>query len=324
MSEQDGLIAGYILDGNGGGRAVDWPEIRAWTPDQGVLWIHLDREGAEAARWLQEESGFGPIRVEALLALETRPRSVAHKDGLLVTLRGVNLNPGADPDDMVGIRLWVDASRVISVRRRRLMAIQDIRDQIEDGRGPGGAGDFLALLAARLADRMAPVIDDMDDVVDGLEDELLIAEKREIRHKLRILRRQVIGLRRYLSPQRDALSRLITEDQPWMDAVHKARLREVADRTIRYVEDLDEVRDRAAVVQDELMNQLAERMNKTMYLLTVVASVLLPLGFVTGLLGINVGGIPGAENKMGFAIVCGMLAGLLAFEVWLFRWLKWI
>jgi len=171
---------------------------------------------------------------------------------------------------------------------------------------------------------MAPVIDDLDDVVDGLEDELLVAERREIRHQLQILRRQVIGLRRHLSPQRDALSRLMAEEQSWLDGGHKIRIREVADRTIRYVEDLDEVRERAAVIQDELTNRLAEQMNRTIYVLTVVAAILLPLSFVTGLLGINVGGIPGAENKMGFAIVCGILAALVGVEVWLFRRLKWI
>jgi len=123
MSEQDGLIAAYMLDGKGGARELTWTEVCAWTPDQGVLWVHLDRGGTETGRRLSEDIGFGPIRVEALMAEETRPRSVAHKDGLLVILRGVNLNPGADPEDMVGIRVWVDANRIVSVRKRKLMAI---------------------------------------------------------------------------------------------------------------------------------------------------------------------------------------------------------
>jgi zinc transporter len=171
---------------------------------------------------------------------------------------------------------------------------------------------------------MAPVIDELDDITDGLEDELLTGESREIRHGLRDARRTAIALRRYLAPQRDAMARLQTEDAPWLDGRQKARLREVTDRVQRYVEDLDEVRERAAVVQDELMNRLSEQMNRNMYLLSVVAAIMLPLGFLTGLLGINVGGIPGADSSIGFMIVCALLAGIGIVEVLLVRRLYWI
>ncbi len=93
---------------------------------------------------------------------------------------------------------------------------------------------------------------------------------------------------------------------------------------IRYIEDLDSVRERAAVIQDELMNRISERMNRTMYVLTLVASVMLPLGFITGLLGINVAGIPGSEYPWAFLVVCVTLLALILIEVWLFRRLKWI
>jgi zinc transporter len=131
-------------------------------------------------------------------------------------------------------------------------------------------------------------------------------------------------LRRYLAPQRDATARLQSEEQPWIDTREKARLREVTDRVVRYIEDLDSVRDRAAVIQDELASRLSEQMNRTMYHLTVVASIMLPLGFLTGLLGINVGGIPGSETPWAFAAVCAILAAVVAVQVVLFRRLRWL
>jgi zinc transporter len=138
------------------------------------------------------------------------------------------------------------------------------------------------------------------------------------------LRRQAISLRRYLSPQREALSRLLTEKITWVDDADRLRLRETCDQLVRYLEDLDEARDRAAVTQEELVNRLSEQMNNKMYLLSIVAAIFLPLGFLTGLLGINVGGIPGAESKLGFAGFVLLLIGVVIVQIWFFKKKKWL
>lgn len=323
MWDEQGLVAAYVLDGDGGGRAVGFPEIDAWAPDRGVLWVHLHR-GQLSRQWLTEKSGLEPLVAEALLAEETRPRSVVIGKGLLVILRGVNLNPGADPEDMVSLRVWLEEKRIISVRMRRLMAVQDLRDGLAAGHGPTGPGDFVAEIATRIVERMGPVIHDLDDRTDGLEDEMLTGQGREMRHTLAEIRHQAIVLRRYLAPQRDAAARLQTEDLHWMTAQHKGRVREATDRVIRYIEDLDAIRERAGVIQDEMVNRLSEQMNRTMYHLTVVATIMLPLGFLTGLLGINVGGIPGSGSSWGFAVVCAILVGAVGVQVMLFRRLRWL
>lgn len=320
----DGLIAARLLDGEGGGTALDWAGVRSWEPGQGVMWAHLDRAAVEGRAWLEREADLDPLIAEALLAEETRPRVLSVKAGLLVILRGVNLNPGADPEDMVSLRLWTDGHRVITTRARRVMAALDLRDALDNGAGPAGCGAFLVQLAQRLVERLRPVIDALDDGIDDLEERMLADGGRELRLRLHDMRAEAIGLRRYLAPQREALAALQLEDRPWLTGNDKARLREIADRVTRYVEDLDAIRERAAVIQDELMSVLSERMNATMYLLSVVAAIMLPLGFVTGLLGVNVGGIPGSESKWGFAALCLILAVLVAFQVWLFRRKRWL
>lgn len=330
--DKEGLVCAYLLDGEGGGREVGWREIGAWKPEDGYLWVHLDRRAAASGRWLQTQSGLDPLVCEALLAEESRPRAVAVKGGFLVLLRGVNLNPGSDPEDMVSLRLWIDGDRAISSRSRRLMAVSDLRERLAAGIGPQGAGELLVAIADRLIERMGPTLDDLSEATDGLEDALLdqpereaLPPGREVRLKLGQVRRQAIALRRYLAPQREAMTRLQIEPMSWQSALEKAQLREVSDHITRFVEDLDAVRDRGAVIQDELRNRLAEEMNKRMYLLTVVAAVLLPLSFMTGLLGINVEGIPGGSGSpYAFYIVCALLAVFATFQIWLFRRLKWL
>ncbi|HEX9592014.1 MAG TPA: zinc transporter ZntB [bacterium] len=330
MTETSGGVFAYRLDGKGGGREVggDRRENTAASepiaPTVGLLWLHLDHEDPATRRWFEEESGVDPVVYDALLADETRPRSVARRDGLLVILRGVNLNPGSDPEDMVSVRMWIEAHRVMTLRHRRVIAIQDIREALDAGDGPTDAGEFVVEIADRLSSLMAPVLSDVDDQVDALEDQVLEAESFELRAKIGGLRRQVISLRRYLAPQRDAMARLQGERVSWLGELHREHLRELGDRITRYVEDLDAARDRAAVAQDELNSRLAEQMNKTMYMLSIIAGIFLPLGLLTGLLGINVGGIPGTENPVAFTIVCALLFAVALIQVWIFRRFKWI
>ena len=320
----DGLIAAYILDKKGGGRQLDWDGIDSWQPDQGLLWIHFDYSSPNVQEWLFGKSGLEEVISDALIEEDSRPRCTPFQEGLLLGLRGVNLNPGADPEDMVGIRIWFEKDRIISTRKRKILSISDIRAALEQGIGPESLSDFLVQLAGRMMERMRHVIDDLEDAVADVEDQVLTSESRQLRTELAALRRQAISLRRYLAPQREALSRLLTEKIAWLDESDRIRLREVYDQLTRHIEDLDEARDRAAVTQEQLINSLSEQMNNKMYILSIVAAIFLPLGFLTGLLGINVGGIPGADSKLGFSVFVILLVGVVSFQIWFFKKKKWL
>ncbi|MEO3429235.1 zinc transporter ZntB [Pelagibius sp. CAU 1746] len=313
-----------VFDGRGGARRESAGAYDHATDE--VCWAHLQRTSASATRWLAQERGIPPLVRQALTAEETRPRCTPLEGGLLLILRGVNLNPDSDPEDMVSIRIWTDGRQLLTVWLRRLLAVTDIDEMLDQGRGPKNVGEFLALLADRLAARMEPVIAEIDDRIDALEDEVLESSSPELRERLANVRRQAILLRRYFAPQREALLRLAGDQEatPWLDQRERHLLREAADRITRYVEDLDAGRERASVVHDQLANRISDEMNRGMYVLSVIAAVFLPLGFITGLLGINVGGIPGVESSWAFAAVCLLLAVIAGLEIWLLRRLKWI
>jgi zinc transporter len=105
MGEDNRLVFSYLLDRGGGGQTVDWQKIKQWSPEEGTLWMHLNHASENVQKWLTEASGLDPISCESLLEEETRPRVVSSSDGLLLILRGVNCNPGADPEDMVSLRM---------------------------------------------------------------------------------------------------------------------------------------------------------------------------------------------------------------------------
>ncbi len=324
MSGQTGLICAYLLDGNGGGKPLEWRQIRAWTPDQGILWVHLDYAGGAAKEWLYDRSGLDEITLDALLAVQPRPRSVPRADGLLLIVRGVNLNEGADPEDMVSLRMWLDDTRIITMRHRKVNAIKAVKASLDVGKGPTCVGDFLCDTIDQMLDRITFVVDDIDDRVAESEDQALRAESFELRHRIADFRRQAIALRRYIGPERDVMMRLENQKMSWLNETIRSRLREAADRLTRSVEDLDAARDRAAVFQEEIASRLSELLNQRLYTLSIIAAIFLPLGFVTGLMGVNVGGIPGSGFRWGFFILCGIVAVLAGIQLWVFRKLRWL
>ncbi|MBW2466790.1 MAG: zinc transporter ZntB, partial [Deltaproteobacteria bacterium] len=180
----DGLVHAYILDGEGGGKKVGWDEINSWQPKQGILWVHLDYSSSKTPKWLKEKIGLDEVICDALTEEDSRPRCTIFQEGLLLSLRGVNMNPGSDPEDMVGIRIWFEENRIISTKRRRLLSVVDIRESIEKGMGPESTGDFLVQIAGRMMERMRHVIDDLEDSVADLEDQVLTAESRQLRSSL--------------------------------------------------------------------------------------------------------------------------------------------
>jgi len=324
MSDGTGLLYAYLLNGQGGGQRLDWDQVNLWEQQQGVLWVHLEYSNPVAQQWVLHESGLDEVTAEALLAEETRPRCMLSTSGLLLTLRGINPNPEADPEDMIPVRLWSDGKRISTTRRRRLLAAAELGKAIDRGVGPGSAGEFVESLTDSMVERMADIVDGISEEVDNLEELVLTMESHELRPKIADSRRHAIGLRRYLAPQREAVSRLFNEKVEWLSELDRLRLRESADRTTRFVEDLDLIRERAVVVQEELSSRLSEKMDRTMYVLSMVAAIFLPLGFLTGLLGINVGGIPGADYQGSFAIFVLILVLLVIIQIWLFRLKKWM
>jgi zinc transporter len=320
----DHILLAYGFDGKGGGKALSGEDISKEIKAKNLAWVHMDANHPLTKTWLEQETSYlDPLIIDALLAEETRPRMTQINDGVLLILRGVNLNENADPEDMVSIRLWVDKHRIISVRKRKLKAVWDIEERLKNGMGPKDAGQFVCMLASRLFERMEPVLTELDDSADDIEEKIIETADVNLRSNIIDVRKQAIMFRRYMAPQRDAIGQLRMADLNWLNENHKRHLQESYNHVTRYVEDLDAIRERAQIVKDELANILSDRLNKNMYILSVIAAIFLPLGFLTGLLGINVGGIPGAGDQNAFFIFCGFLSAIVAMQIVLFRKLKW-
>lgn len=318
------IIFSYEIDGSGSGIPLTGQAIWDAVKNPELGWVHMSASHPQTRPWLEHEVTYlDPIILDALLADETRPRCVEYGNGVMLILRGINLNHNAEPEEMVAIRLYADTARIISLRQDELKAVNDVEELLQNGKGPKHLGDFIATLCACLLARMEPVLHEMDQRIDTIEEKVVMAPDASLRHELSLLRKQAIMMRRYISPQREALVMLINTKFDWWEENNKRSLRESYDRITRYVEDLDAIRERAQIIKDELSSTLADKLNRNMYHISVIASIFLPLSFLTGLLGINVGGIPGAGDSTAFWTFGAILAGLVAFQAILFKRLGW-
>ena len=314
-----------LLDKNGNAKKLTYDDINSnQLPEDGILWVHFDYSSQMAKDWIRNKSGIDSVAMDALLTEETRPRTTILNDSFLIALRGVNLNPNSKPEDMVSIRLFISSNLIITTKRRNLLSVDEIIDSLEKGVGPKSSSEFLNQLTYRVTSRMENVIGELEDRTDFLEESLMDLDDSKFRSELMSIRRETIILRRYLFPQKEAISKLYHDKVSWINEYERIELRETNDQVIRYIEELDTIKDKVALIQEELSNKLSEQMNKKMYVLSIISVIFLPLTFLTGLLGINVGGIPGANNDNAFYIFVGVLVLIVTSQLIIFKRNRWI
>lgn len=321
------LLFGRVLDGKGGGRRIDWPEARQWKPSAAgeVMWVHLCRTREGVREWLE-----GPLRIprpstELLTSDATRPRAFREGETLVATLRGINFNPGAQPEDMVSMQLWSDGARVVTLRRLPLQSPRDILADIDRGQGPLDAGGLINALTEVLIARMNRSIVDMNEELDKLEELDFDDEDQDaMLTQITTIRRNSLALKRHMSPQHEALEAISRDAPAWFEEHDRREIAETIARLRRYLDDIDISKESAVVLLDELRGRSLAASERTNYMLTIVAAIFLPLSFITGLLGINVGGMPGVDDDRAFWIVCLLCGAVLAVQFMLFRKWKWL
>ncbi|MCL2896757.1 zinc transporter ZntB [Brenneria tiliae] len=318
--QSTGAVYAYQLNGAGGIAPIGDDEV---VTDAKPCWLHLDSTQPASAHWLTKTTLVPDSVRDALLGESVRPRVTRLGEGTMITLRSINRNENSRPDQLVAIRVFITDKLIISTRRRKLLAIDEVLADLQEGHGPTDSGSWLVAIAEALTDHTSDFIDDLHEKIVDLEEDLL-EQKIPQQGELALIRKQLIVLRRYMTPQRDVFSRLSGEKLPWMQDDDRRRMQEIADRLGRGLEDLDASISRTTVLSDEITTLMTDAMNRRTYTMSLLAMVFLPTTFLTGLFGVNLGGIPGGDSRLGFATFCLMLVGLVGGVAWWLKRSKWL
>lgn len=313
-----------LFIGHGGvAREADASCFAEAMPGADFVWLHLDTRSDDVDGVLSRLGTIPAAAAAALRASETRPRCAQFASGALINLRGLGAAPPVDGDPLVSIRIWVQDGLAVSLSLRDLGAFDAIVARVLSGEVTD-PGNLVAAMAKEISDALDPRVADLGDELDAVESRILDTGHRGERHLVSALRATAISYRRFLAPQRQALERLMTMPADWLAPEDRVHLQEAADRCARMVEELEAVRERAALAHEALTDLRAEHMNRQALLLAIVALIFLPLTFVTGLLGMNVVGIPFAHESWAFwGVVAFCLAVGGAVGIW-FKATGWL
>ncbi|MEO8723831.1 MAG: zinc transporter ZntB [Sphingobium sp.] len=287
-------------------------------------WIHLDGRHDEVISILPRVVDIPPSAMSALMATETRPRCALFGDGALINMRGPGETLSGDGDPLVSIRLWAEQGKVVSLSYRTLAPLNTVIDQMLAGK-LADPGDLIAAIAMEITNVLDPDIAELGDALDTIESDFDEEGPVSTRRHVSEIRAAAISYRRFIAPQRTAMERLMTAQVSWLEPDDRLHLQEAADRCARMAEELEAVRERSALAHEGLTDLRAEHMNKQALILAVVALIFLPLTFLTGLLGMNVEGIPYAHAPWAFWGVVGFCAAIaLSIGAWFMatNWLQ--
>ncbi|MCW2254962.1 zinc transporter [Providencia alcalifaciens] len=313
-------VHAFQLTGDGGFLPID---PNASATQQSPFWLHYDYKDPESEKWLQESDLFNEQVKSALCGCEGRWRILRVGDGVLLTLQTLNTNVGQRPEQLVAFRVFINSRIIVSSRHRKVNSLDAVITDLKEGVGAESTGDWLVEMTDAITDEISDFTDTLHERLIELEDFILNGEIPE-RGELALLRKQIIVIRRYMAPQRDMFARVATEKLLWIDETDRRRLQDISDRLGRCIEDLDGFVARTAIMSDEITNMMTEMMNRRIYTMSLLAMIFLPTTFLTGLFGVNLGGIPGNEFRFAFSVFCVLLAILIGTVFWWLRRSRWL
>ena len=325
-SDRNGLICGFIFEAGGLGAPIDLDGALQWlkaphAAAQGsFVWLHFNLSDATSEAWIRDHLDVVPEFFEALHQGSRSTRIEDAGDTLVAVVNDVAFEFAFDPSEIASLWVNVGPHIAISARNHPLRSIDRLRQAVREGCRFDSSVAFLNRLLHDQGDVLVRIVREATLRVDAVEDGLLAGRLQPKRVELGKLRRVLVRLQRLLAPEPGALFRLLRQPPPWITAQALDDLRQATEEFTLTIRDLAELQERIKLLQEEIAAQVGEQTNRSLFTLTVVTVLALPINIVAGLLGMNVGGIPLANDEHGFYIIVGIifsftvLAGWLAFR----------
>ena len=321
-SDASGLICGFIFGENGGGAPVDVEQALAFLkqskdqPAAGFVWLHFNLAHTASEKWMRENLTLSDQFYESFRDGSRSTRVELDDDALIAVINDVHYDFAFEPSDISTLWLSVDRHLVVTARLRPLRSIDQLRDAVRQGAIVNSSVELLVHLMHDQGDVLVSIVRGTTQRVDAIEDGLLAGRLEKKRADLGSLRRLLVRLQRLLAPEPAALFRLLTRPPQWIAERDLNELRQSTEEFNVALRDMGALQERIKLLQEEIAGRVAEASNRTLFVLTVVTVLALPINIIAGLLGMNVGGIPFNEHPYGFWIVVAIIATFTGIAAW--------
>lgn len=290
----------------------------------GSPWLHMCIRHRETSGYLMTEAALDDLIVDALLEEDTCSRVRMREDGIMVLLKAMHLKDDAmaRPEDMVSIRLWLTRNNVITTREADVDPIIELVSRLKAGEGPATPGEFLADLVQEHLREVEEQVEMLEDATDNIARYVSLHQSEKACPNMAETETRISGFLRHLNPQRSLLETLSTQAHPVIGPRERARLDDALNRLLRYLETLQNLRERIDILNDQVERIQDRQLNRSSYVFAAVATIFLPLRFITGLFGVNLMGLPFETQAQGFWMLSGLCLGLVIVALLILRWRK--
>ncbi|MDR2335967.1 MAG: transporter [Burkholderiaceae bacterium] len=327
-----GLICGwrFFTDASEPAEAVNALSAAEWlqrhsagdASPRDFLWLHFNLSNALSLRWLERHAELPDEFYAALREGVTATRLERSDDALVAVLNDVNFEFNYESADIATLWICVNERLVVTARTRPLRSVDDLRAAVRQGDSPASTAELLEHLMRTQADVLVKVVRETTARVDHIEDAIIAQRYHHHRSQLGSLRRLLVRLQRLLAPEPAALFRLLQRPPAWMSEDDRQGLASASEEFSLMLRDMQTLQDRIKLLQEEVAAAVNEDNNKSLFVLTVVTVLALPINILAGLFGMNVGGIPLAEHAHGFWIVVSLVFTFTVIAAWAAFWRK--
>jgi len=309
-SDRAGMVCGFAFRPMEPGRPVDSDHAAEWLAATGdgreFLWLHFNLTNAAAERWLKQHLRL-PEAFDETLRARTSTRVEVVDGALLAVINDVQYFT-IEASNVSTVTLWVEPRLLLSARSTPLRSVERLRTSVKRGDTFRSPVEVLAHLLHDQAEVLMQIVRDVTSQVDTIEDRFLERQVMASRSKLGSLRRTLVRLQRLLAPEPAALFRLLNRPPAWIAPEDVQDLRQAAEELSAAVADSAALVERVRLLQEELVALVNEQTNRTLFVLTIVTVLALPMTIIPGLFGMNVGGIPLSGHPAGFWVVILLIA----------------
>jgi zinc transporter len=296
-AETDALICAFRLAPNG---ALGLEVLDLLPSIEEPVWLHFNVLDNRARRYIEKLTGLDEEGRAMLLGNETRIQARMLDDGFIVILGDLHHDFNLDPEAFGTIRVYVTRHLIVTCRRQRVRSVDRVRREVESARDDRRPLDVFTLLLDEIVEGFMALAADLGERVENLQDRILAGHASEQSGELAQIRHVVARFRRHVLANRTMLQPLLRRIAATTDDAQREQLQGVLERLEATAQDMDLIMERARLLQEEITSRLGEATNRNLYLLSIVTTALLPITLITGVFGMNVGGLPFLQSKHGF------------------------
>lgn len=321
-SDPNGLICGFLCRPGAPGRPISLEEAGSWLGDAdhaesgAFVWLHFNLSDASAIPWMRSHLALAPEFFESLREGSRSTRIEDADDHLVAVVNDVAYEFSFEPSEIATLWLTVTERVAVSARTRPLRSIDRLRQAVREGQRFDSSMALLNHLLHDQGDVLVRIARDATVQVDDIEDNLQRGELQRKRAELGKLRRVLVRLQRLLAPEPGAMFRLLRQPPSWIQERDLEELRQATEEFSLVLRDLAAQQERIKLLQEEIAAQVGEQTNRSLFTLTVVTVLALPINISAGLFGMNVGGIPLADHPRGFWLIVLALMVFTALAGW--------